>query len=273
MNHLAWPSLDAIGGTGEREGRRRYIGGSDANVILSGDRTRVRQLWLEKCGEAEPADLTDKLAVMLGCWSEPFNRLWYQKLTGQSLTMIGQTMVCTEHQWRCCTLDGFVAAEDAVFEAKHTSAFMTSEQVLERYMPQLQHNMAVTGAPRAILSVIFGNHKYEMIEVASDWLYQLELLDAEQAFWTCVLSGEEPVPADPPPPPKPVGTREVSFEGNNAWASAAVDWLEHRDAAKRHAAASGLIKSLIDDDVTRAFGHGIEAKRSKAGAIIIRELA
>ena len=33
------------------------------------------------------------------------------------------------------------------------------------------------------------------------------------------------------------------------------------------------IKSLIEDDVTRAFGHGIEAKRSKSGAITIRELA
>jgi len=34
-----------------------------------------------------------------------------------------------------------------------------------------------------------------------------------------------------------------------------------------------LIKSLIEDDVARAFGHGIEAKRSKSGAITIRELA
>ena len=88
-----------------------------------------------------------------------------------------------------------------------------------------------------------------------------------------MLSGEEPVPCEPPPPPKPIGTREICLEGNNAWASAAVDWLQHRDAAKAHAAASGLIKSLVEEDVRRAFGHGIEAKRSKAGAITIRELA
>ena len=121
--------------------------------------------------------------------------------------------------------------------------------------------------------MIFGNHKYEIIEVASDWLYQLELLEAEEAFWKCVLSGTEPVPADAPPTPRAIGTREVCFEGSNAWASAAVDWLEHRNAAKTHAAATGLIKSLIEEDVTRAFGHGIEAKRSKSGAITVRELA
>jgi len=274
VNPIEWPRLEALRSTeSDREGRRRFIGGSDANVIFSGDPDRIRQLWLEKRAEAEPDDLSDKLQVMLGCWSEPFNRLWYEKLTGQPVTKIGQTMVCAQHDWRCCTLDGFVEASEAVFEAKHTSAFSTPEQVLERYMPQLQHNMAVTGVSRAILSVIFGNHKYEIVEVASDWLYQLELLDAEQAFWNCVVTGEEPVPAEVPPPPRPIGAREVCFEGNNAWASAAVDWVEHRAAAKKHAAAAGLIKSLIEDDVTRAFGHGVEAKRSKSGALILRELA
>jgi predicted phage-related endonuclease len=266
--------LEALRSTeSDSEARRRFIGGSDANITFSGDAARIRKLWLEKRGEAELEDLSDKLQVMLGCWSEPFNRMWYEKLTGQPVVRIGQAVVCSKHHWRCCTLDGFVEAGQAVFEAKHTSAFGTPEQVLERYMPQLQHNMAVTGVSRAILSVIFGNHKYEIIEVASDWLYQLELLDAEQAFWNCVVSGDEPVPAEVPPAPRPIGSREVCFEGNNAWASAAVDWVEHRAAAKKHAAAAGLIKSLIEDDVTRAFGHGVEAKRSKSGALILRELA
>ncbi len=160
-----------------------------------------------------------------------------------------------------------------MFEAKHTGAFVKSDEVLERYMPQLQHNMAVTGYQQAVLSVIFGNHKFEIFEIATDWLYQIELLDAEQRFWTCVLTGEEPVAAEPPPPPRPVGTRELCLEGNNAWASAAFDWLEHRKAAKLHASACASIKSLVEEDVARALGHGIEAKRSKSGAITIREFA
>ena len=133
--------------------------------------------------------------------------------------------------------------------------------------------MAVARVERAILSVIFGNHKFEIFEVASDWVYQIELLQAEVDFWDCVVTGREPVPAVPPSPPKPVGVREVCLEGNNAWASAAVDWLQHRQAAKAHATACSSIKELVEPDVARAFGHGIEAKRSKAGAITIRELA
>jgi hypothetical protein len=160
-----------------------------------------------------------------------------------------------------------------VWEAKHTNAFAKPEEILERYMPQLQHNMAVTNADRAILSVIFGNHKYEILEVAADWLYQLDLMEAELKFWDCVLMGREPVAAPPLPSPKPVGVREVSLQGNNAWASAAVDWLENREAAKRHSASCTQIKLMVEDDVGRAFGHGIEAKRSKSGAISIRETA
>jgi hypothetical protein len=140
-------------------------------------------------------------------------------------------------------------------------------------MPQLQHNMAVVGSQTAVLSIIFGNHKFEIIEVASDWLYQLELLDAEAQFWDDVLTGREPVAIAPPAIPKPIGVREVCLEGNNAWASAACDWLQHKDAAKSHGAACSTIKSLVEDDVTRAFGHGIEAKRSRSGAITIRACA
>jgi predicted phage-related endonuclease len=206
LNPIEWPTLELLSAPEcDREARRRFIGGSDANIILSGDPAKLRQLWLEKRGEAQPEDLSNKLAVMLGCWSEPFNRLWFQKVTANPVTRIGQTIVSPDYEWRCCTLDGFVEASDAIFEAKHTSAFQTSDQVLERYMPQLQHNMAVTGVSRAMLSVIFGNHKYEVIEVASDWLYQAELLNAEQTFWNCVLSGKEPVPASRRHLPSPSG--------------------------------------------------------------------
>jgi hypothetical protein len=138
-------------------------------------------------------------------------------------------------------------------------------------MPQLQHNMAVAKAERAILSVIFGNHKWETFQVEVDWLYQEDLLIAETRFWDCVRTGERPVAAPVPQAPKAVGVREVSFEGNNGWASAAVDWLTHKQAAKIHASAGSLIRGLMEDDVSRGFGHGIEARRSKSGAVTIRE--
>ncbi len=269
-----WPSLVDVGLSRRRIANRRSgIGGSDANVILSGNSDLIIALWREKRGEQSPEDLTNVLPVMMGTWTEDFNRQWFERVTNQSVSCPDESLRCETHDWRRCSLDGFIADRGAVWEAKHTGAFTKSDEVLERYMPQLQHNMAVAKSDFAVLSVIFGNHKFEIFEVASDWIYQLELLDAELDFWDCVQTGREPVPFAPPAPPRPVGVREVCLEGNNLWAAAAADWGENKVAAKIHAAACGQIKQLVEPDVSRAFGHGIEAKRSKSGAISIRELA
>ena len=57
-NEPEWPSLDWLRlGQADRDERRLFIGGSDANVILSGDAERILRLWREKRGEAEPEDL------------------------------------------------------------------------------------------------------------------------------------------------------------------------------------------------------------------------
>jgi hypothetical protein len=66
-----WPTIETLGLSPEAQRMRvRSIGGSDANIILSGSPERVLQLWREKRGEEAPEDLSANIAVMLGCWSE-----------------------------------------------------------------------------------------------------------------------------------------------------------------------------------------------------------
>lgn len=265
-----WPSISHLSAPMLRTG---FIGGSDANIILGGNPERIDRLWREKRGEVPSEDLTRVLPVMLGTWTEDFNRQWFERVTSQKVCPANETLSCSTYAWRSCNLDGFIVDRGAVWEAKHTGAFTKSDEVLERYMPQLQHNMAVSKSDLAVLSVIFGNHKFEIFEVASDWLYQLDLLEAEEDFWDCVQTGRVPVPIAAPAPPRPVGIREVCLEGNNSWAAAASDWAQNKEPARVYADACSQIKQLVEPDVSRAFGHGIEAKRSKAGAISIRELA
>lgn len=251
--------------------RRTLIGGSDANILMSGDNKAILDLWLEKRGEKAPADLSTKLAVAIGSWTEEFNRQWCERVRGKAISRRGTRAPCLKNAWRWCTIDGFIAEDNALWEAKHTNAFASSQDVLERYMPQLQHNMAVCEVDRIVLSVIFGNHRFEIFEIAEDWAYQIDLLEAERDFWDCVQSGREPVARTPIPIPKPVGVREVSMEGKNEWAVAAYDWLNLREASRKCTAAVVALKSMTEDDVARAFGHGVEARRSKNGAITIRE--
>ena len=268
-----WPALASLGLSAQAVAQRRSsIGGSDANTILSGDPARIARLWREKRGLVEGEDLSGKLAVMLGSWTEAFNRQWYEKMTGETVGRIGEAQVCRIRPWRTATLDGVVEAKGAIWEAKHTSAFAKADEVLTRYMPQLQHSLAVTGCELALLSVIYGNHKWEVYEIASDWMYQEDLLEAEMRFWHCVQSGEAPAICIVDHVPKPLGVREVNMTGNNGWAAAAADWLANREAAKVHASAATCLRELIEDDVACAFGHGIEAKRNRAGAITIGEL-
>lgn len=268
-----WPLLEDIGLTDrQRKARASGIGGSDANTILSGDEARILHLWQERRGEVEPEDLSRVLPVMMGCWTETFNRMWFARETGMEVINDGKSMACSKNPWRLCTLDGQVPAKGmAVWEAKHTGAWSKPEEILARYAPQLQHNMAVCGVDLAILSVIYGNAKWETYEVAADWLYQEELLEAERRFWEAVQTGDPPVAVAPPPAPKPVATREVDMGQSNSWTSFAADWLANKAAAKTFDTAAKELKALVEDDVSRAFGAGIEIKRSKSGSLTIKE--
>ena len=93
------------------------------------------------------------------------------------------------------TLDGLVEPTGAVFEAKFMLPWTFSEEAAaEKHMAQLQHNMWVTNARSAVLSIITGGGKWVEITIHADPLYQHLLLTAEKKFWRCVESGEAPSP-------------------------------------------------------------------------------
>jgi hypothetical protein len=54
---------------------------------------------------------------------------------------------------------------------------------------------------------------------------------------------------------------------SNAWAEFAGILIRTRDAHIEHERAKAELKGLVPDDARRAIGHGVRAKRSKAGAI------
>ena len=55
IEQVLWPQLDRLMlGAGYRGERRSYIGGSDANVIFSGEAAQIRRLWREKRAKMSP---------------------------------------------------------------------------------------------------------------------------------------------------------------------------------------------------------------------------
>ena len=114
---------------------RSAQGRSGANVLMSGYTERILRLWQLKRQEIPEEDLSDRLQVALASWTEPFNRLWYEKITGKVVIDAGRSITCQRHPWRRCLLDGIVEDSNAVFEAKHPG----NNQARERPLPAVRN--------------------------------------------------------------------------------------------------------------------------------------
>ncbi len=167
------------------------------------------------------------------------------------------------------TLDGMVAGTGAVFEAKFMLPWSFSEEAAaEKHMAQLQHNMWVTNAKEAVLSIITGGGKWVEITLPADALYQHLLITAERKFWRCVESGEVPrLFLVEPPRPRIAAVRVVDMSASNSWAEFAGIFHRTRAAYLEHERAKVELKALVPEDAKEAIGHGLRAKRSKSGAI------
>lgn len=251
--------------------RRNYVGASDANIIMSGDAERINRLAREKAGLEAPEDLSRNLAVIMGSYTEELNRYWFELQTGQEVASAGVVVLHPEHAMLRATLDGIVTGREAVFEAKHVGPFGDLSETVQRYMPQLHHQMSTTGLRSAVLSVFVGSSRWEMFEVEYDELYGDCVVQACLEFWAGVQSGQLIKPMQAIEPPKVKGAlRTVDMTGNNEWASFAGAWLETNDAAKRNAAAAKTLKGLVEADVGQAHGHGVQIKRASNGALTLK---
>src|SRR5262245_53486239 len=128
--------------------------------------------------------------------------------------------------------------------------------------------MWVTNAKEAVLSIITGGGKWVEITLPADPLYQHLLLTAERKFWRCVETGEAPrLFGVEPPPARIAAVRVIDMSTSNSWAELAGVFRSTRAAFLAHERSKLELKALMPEDAKEAIGHGIRAKRSKAGAI------
>jgi predicted phage-related endonuclease len=251
------------------EGRRSFIGGSDARIIMGSDEAALVRLWCEKRGEADPEDLSSNLIVQLGAATEDLNRCWYERNTGRRVSDVQRRIKHSAIPWMAATLDGIVEGTDAVFEAKFMLPWSFSEEAAaEKYMAQVQHNMWVTHLRTSVLSIITGGGKWVEITVPMDPLYLSVLVSAEKKFWRCVQSGEPPHLINAEPPRSRIeAIRIVDMSSSNSWAEFAALFRSTRSAFLDHERAKSELKALIPEDAKEAIGHGVRAKRSRSGAV------
>jgi predicted phage-related endonuclease len=236
---------------------------------MGDDEAALLRLWREKRGELEPPDYSRNLLVQLGLATEDLNRRWYERTTGVVIKDVQSWVRHPVIRWMAATLDGVIESTGAVFEAKFMLPWSFSEEMAAvKHMAQLQHNMWVTNATAAVLSIITGGGKWLEIKLSADPLYQHLLLTAEKKFWRCVESGEPPrLFGAEPPRARLEAVRIVDMSSSNTWAEFSNVFRRTKEAYLEHENAKAELKSLMPEDAKEAIGHGIRAKRSKSGAV------
>ena len=177
--------------------RQGGLGGSDAPIIMGVSPFKKYQLlWAEKMGqEPEPINEFQAAIFQRGHDLEPDARDLVNEALGEFFVPM-----CGEHEeypWMLTSFDGMSEDGDTILEIKcpGETGFLEvqeSEQVPEHYWPQVQHQLAVSGASRCIFAV----YRPEidplpiLIEVFPDPAYIEGLIYREKAFWESVVNGD-----------------------------------------------------------------------------------
>lgn len=251
--------------------RAGKITGSRIACLMQGDADKIMRMYREFIGEELPEDLDGSWPVALGGHTESLNLDWYERKQRQAISRRGDFVQHPFLEWAGVTLDGWIDQLQCVIEAKHCGGREPMEVLIERYQPQCQWSMEVTGADVCALSVIMGANEPAVEFLERDVGYASEMRRRGAQFIAAVRLRQPPVDLDPVPAPADA-SKVYDMEGSNSWTSSAVAWLESRDAARAHDDAAKVLKSLVPADARKCHGHGVQISRSKVGHLSLREL-
>jgi predicted phage-related endonuclease len=251
-----------------REGK---LTASRVACLMTGDAPKIMQLYLEMIGEGEPENLDHIWPVRLGSATEELNLDWFEMKNG-TLSRRGDVIVHKKYSWAAATLDGWYDDLGCPVECKHVAGREPLEVIIDRYQPQMQWQMEVTGAVQCALSVIMGAAEPVVEFIERDGDYAAEMVKRGLQFISCVRQRVEPVVLEPIAAPVDA-TKVIDMSSNNWWASSAARWLETKEAADQCKDAEKVLKGSVPVDAKKAFGHGVQITRDRAGRLSLRQEA
>lgn len=239
--------------------------------LMTGDAEKILQLYHEMIGEAVPEDLSRIWAVQLGECTEQLNINWFEYKERMIVSRRGEVMVHPLLPWAAATLDGWIDELKCPIECKHSSGREPAEILIERYSPQVQWQMVVTGATQCAFSVIFGAAEPVVDFLERDADYADEMVARGAQFMEFVERRIPPVVLPPVPAPI-IADKAYDMTGDNEWTTWAVTWSDTRMAARDNEAAGKILKSLVPPDAKKAHGAGVQITRNRAGHLSLREI-
>lgn len=186
--------------------RKQGIGGSDAGTIMGYNPwTSPFALWMEKAGQAEPEDISQKPSIQAGIRLEPIVADWFSDETGLKVERRGM-MRNKKYSWMLANIDRLIPgrknglAEDIGLEIKTTNAFSAhdwdEDNVPNSYYLQCQHYMMATGLKGWWIAVLIGGQDFRKKFIPRNDEQIRALFEAEKAFWENYVVGGAIPPID-----------------------------------------------------------------------------
>jgi putative phage-type endonuclease len=208
MNELATTAAVNLGSSRDRERwlqlRRSGVGASEIAALLGESPwLSATELYALKIGASNGnADLEDAEYVYWGRQLESSIVAGYQDRTGRLVDPHGVLLRSTAHPWALCTLDAVTTdgrdGEPWPLEVKNVGLSKSHEWEdgpPRHYFLQLQHQMLVTGAPRATIAALIGGQRLIWCDIERDDIAIRRITHAGRIFWDeCVEKGVCPKP-------------------------------------------------------------------------------
>lgn len=178
--------------------RRKGLGGSDIGTILGLNPFKTAfQLWLEKTGQVEPEDISDKIHIQIGNELEDLVARIFEQETGLKVQKDNKTHYHKDYPYLLANIDRKIVGEKALLECKTTSAFSKKQweddEVPDSYLMQVQHYLNVLDYDYAYIAVIIGNSDFVYKKIERDDELISMYTDIASKFWLeNVQKGVEP---------------------------------------------------------------------------------
>ena len=217
--------------------RKKYIGASDCPIIMGVSPYKTPyQLFLEKLDLVEKQETTK--AMQRGHDMEPEARAAFIELTGINVSPL--VAFDKQYTWRMASLDGISEDGKNIVEIKCVNAVdhETAQKggVPEKYIPQIQHQMAVCNLEKAYYYSYNGVNN-ALVIVPRDDDYVDVLTEKELEFWCRMQS------FDPPP----MTCKDYIYRDDKQWEVAMYQYNDAKCALVHAEACAEQAKQVLID--------------------------
>lgn len=178
--------------------RSKGLGGSDIGTMLGLNPYKTKyQLWLEKTGQVQPEDISDKLHIQIGNELEDLVARIFEQETGLKVQRDNKTHYHPKYPFLLANIDRKIVGERALLECKTTSTFSKKQweddEVPASYLMQVHHYLNVLDYDYAYIAVIIGNSDFVYKKIERDEELITNYTNMAIDFWNnYVLGGREP---------------------------------------------------------------------------------